>query len=197
MKSVTCITGVSLAAALLLAGCTTAEPAGPHTTGPSKAASSALPTPGETAATGEQPVAAPAIVDDVLQNTIQPTAIVRNFSAPSAPTSGSEVVLVKVDAVAGGVYYGGISDTDFRLATGPDDEYPATAKTSVVAEAMTAAGYTPLGGLASTQSGTGWVAFILTDPAQDLELQYKRLAYKGSDGADIPEQVFTSPLTPE
>lgn len=123
------------------------------------------PAPSDTApATAESAVTTAPIVDDVFGNTITPTAIVRDFQASTPAPAGGEYILVNVDVTAGNVYYGGFSETELALAAaGSDEEYPATAKTSVIADDMRAAGYTPFEDLESGATGQGWVAFILVN----------------------------------
>lgn len=134
------------------------------------------------------------VKDDVLGNTIAFTSVVRSFPVPDtfeALQEDGELVLVEIDAKAGSPFSGGVQG-GWTLVT----EGSVAPVTTIVDEAMTAAGYTPFNPPSSGRSAKGWVAFQVNQKAAGYRLVYTRSAATviGS-GEVIPARTWEFPLT--
>jgi hypothetical protein len=164
-----------LAAGLLLAavtGLTVGCSGGPHATKPS-------PSP-RASRLGPAPVAVhETLADPLLGDTVSVLALIHDFPAPAgSAAAGGSVVLVQVRAEVGDRLPLSIRGAAFTLlgAAGAVVGHEATAS---LAPAMAAAGDPPLPGdeVQAGQSGTGWLAFVVSgDPSGPLTLRYQRAA---------------------
>ncbi len=189
------LAALALTAGLVLSACGSDD-----TSDDSAATPSAAPTAEETT---EEPAAAEqaeipldeTIDDDILENTISFTGLVRDFDSSSSPNiaaDGGEWVLVEVDATAGDKFSGGING-GWKLLTA-DGELAGSAS-GIIDEDIDAAGFTPWEDISSGESGTGWVAFQVNTRSDAYQLEYKRMAASVIGGGDpIPEKIWTIDL---
>ena len=194
------LAAVAFAATLILTGCSgNPTPRSPDSASSSSASPPTGASPGASASTAQQSrliTVNQTIRDDEMGDTIKVQGLVRNFPIPdSLPNIKGvrELVLLKFTLNAGSKYYRSLSGSDFTVVG--DDGSPNSATSSLDAE-ITAAGYTPLKEVEGGDTGTGWVAFMVSPVnSKALTLRYKRLAAKviGSS-KPIPEKIFEVPL---
>ncbi len=117
-----------------------------------------------------------------------------NFTA----LQDGHVILVHVKVTAGDKYYNSVGPGDFRVNAAGND-IPVTANHTVLAGDMEAAGYAPLPDSTSQgETAEGWVGFVFRPSyTAPYEFVLKRLSYRTSDGATIPEELFTCALPDE
>ena len=161
------------------------------------------PTPtSEAAASGVVDVTSDKITDDQMGHTVQADKVVRNFPWTSAQSGladrdDNEQVLVHVAVTAGDKYYSTMDCLAIRVqAHGSTESYTSQGTTSVVEDAMKAAGYPALTKVEQGQSGEGWCAYSVTDPSDVLDLEYQRNAAASNDGTQITAKDFYAPMTP-
>ncbi|WP_203337575.1 hypothetical protein [Nocardioides limicola] len=135
-----------------------------------------------------------AFEDEELGHSFTITGLVRNFPVPDNFTSlreSGELVLVEVDVTAGSEFSGGVQG-GFKI-TSPDGT--ANSATTIAADAMEAAGFTPFTGVSRGESGIGWIAFQVNTKADTYTLNYERreASVIGQDRV-IPAKVWEFPL---
>lgn len=138
------------------------------------------------------------IVDPVMGDKVTVVALVRNFPIPAkfSAIQDREIVLVDIKGTAGTKFYSGIQGSGFSIlepgSTIPDSE------TSIVADEMAKAGFTPLPNdeIDTGKTGEGWLAFtVVKKGATGLSFRMLRLA-AGVVGSSqtIPRKEFVVPL---
>ncbi|PZE37145.1 MULTISPECIES: hypothetical protein [unclassified Curtobacterium] len=154
------------------------------------------------AASGEVDVTSDKITDDQMGHTVQADKVVRNFPWTSAQSGladrdDNEQVLVHVAVTAGEKYYSTVDCLAIRVqAHGSTESYTSQGTTSVVEDAMKAAGYPALTKVDQGQSGEGWCAYSVADPSDVLDLEYQRNAAASNGGTQITAKDFYAPMTP-
>lgn len=211
MKHVSLAVAGLAIASFALAGCSAGgsdddRAAAPESSRPATTeASTPTPTPtatGSAAAPDVVTVTSEKIVDDQMGHTVQADQVVRAFPWTSAQSGladrdDNEQVLVHVDMTAGDEFYSTMDCGSIRVqAHGSTESYTSQGTTTVIEDAMQAAGYPAFEPIDQGQSGEGWCAFSVTDPTDVLDLEYVRLAAASNDGTQITAKDFYSEMVP-